>query len=157
MLICISDISLLYASCVLKGPLDAPYNFSVTASNISNTTFILSWGAPFSLHVAEYSSDIFYYTLCSNISMHGCRTIPSDPDCTFPRTCTSSVDLNSDSGGTKGHHINVMDPGVPIQFILVAVNGAGNGDLAIIVLTSSEAVATNTAGTPLAPTNNAGY
>ena len=70
------------------------YTTSQTLSNfsviVSNTTFLLSWGAPFSLNVTD-SPDIFYYTLCTNITIYGCRTIPSDLDCHFPRTCTTSV------------------------------------------------------------------
>eukprot|EP00731_Ephydatia_muelleri_P003119 Em0001g3119a len=112
----------------IQGPLDAPGTFSVNISNTSNTTFLLSWGAPFSLDVTD-SPDILYYTLCTNITIHGCRIIHSDPDCTFPRTCTSSVDfthpsLNDINGGQNK---TIMDYGDPIHFSFFAVNGAGNG------------------------------
>ena len=66
----------------LSGPLDAPSNFSVNISTTSNTTFLLSWGTPFSLDVTD-SPDIFYYTLCTKITIYGCRNIPSDPTATF--------------------------------------------------------------------------
>ena len=109
---------------LLLGPLDAPYNFSVA---MSNTSFILSWGAPFSLHVTG-SADIFNYTLCTNITIYGCKTIPSDPDCTFPRTCTSSVDFTDPS--LNGTNKTIMDYGDNIVFTFFAINGAGNGTLA---------------------------
>eukprot|EP00731_Ephydatia_muelleri_P003136 Em0001g3136a len=109
-------------------PLDAPSNFSVNISNTSNTTFLLSWGAPFSLDVTD-SPDIFYYTLCANITVYGCKNISSDPDCTFPRTCTSSVDFTHHSlnGTNGGQNKTIMDYGDPIHFTFFAVNGAGNG------------------------------
>ena len=112
----------------LSGPLGTPFDFSVNISNTSNTTFLLSWGAPFSLDVTD-SPDIFYYTLCTNITIYGCKNIPSDPDCTFPRTCTSSVDfiipsLNCTNGGRNK---TIMDYGNMIYFTFFAVNGAGNG------------------------------
>ena len=109
---------------LLLGPLDAPYNFSVAMSNTLN----LSWGAPFSLHVTGYSTDIFNYTLCTNITIYGCKTIPSDPDCTFPRTCTSSVDFTDPS--LNGTNKTIMDYGDPILFKFFAINGAGNGIMA---------------------------
>ena len=109
----------------LLGPLDAPYNFSAA---MWKTSFNLSWGAPFSLDVTGYSPDIFNYTLCTNITIYGCKTIPSDPDCTFPRTCTSSVDFSDPS--LNGTSKTIMDYGDPIVFKFFAVNGAGNGTLA---------------------------
>eukprot|EP00731_Ephydatia_muelleri_P003110 Em0001g3110a len=112
----------------IQGPLEPPSNFSVNISNTSNTTFLLSWGAPFSLDVSD-SPDIFYYTLCTNITIYGCRNISSDPDCSFPRTCTSSVDFTDPSinGTNGGQNKTVMDYGDPIHFTFFAVNGAGNG------------------------------
>eukprot|EP00731_Ephydatia_muelleri_P002958 Em0001g2958a len=110
------------------GPLDAPSNFSVNISNTSNTTFLLSWGAPFSLDVTD-SPDIFYYTLCTNITIYGCRTIPSDPDCIFNGTnqCNSSVDFTDHSlNGTIERQNTTMDYD-SIYFTFFAVNGAGNG------------------------------
>ena len=110
----------------ILGPLDAPYNFSVA---MSNTSFNLSWGAPFSLDVAGYFPDIFNYTLCTNNTIYGCKTIPSDPDCTFPRTCTSSVDFTDPSrNGTLGRQKKaIMEYGDLIQFTFAAINGAGIG------------------------------
>ena len=108
----------------LLGPLDAPYNVSVARSNRS---FNLSWGAPFSLHVMGYP-DIFNYTLCTNITIYGCKTIPSDPNCTFPRTCTSSVDFTDPS--LNGTNKTIMDYGDTIVFTFFAINGAGNGNMA---------------------------
>ncbi|KAL5517601.1 hypothetical protein EMCRGX_G003183 [Ephydatia muelleri] len=115
----------------IQGLLDAPSNFSVNISNTSNTTFLLSWGAPFSLDVTD-SPDIFYYTLCANITIYGCKNISSDPDCTFPRTCTSSVDFTIPSlnGTNGGQNKTIMDYGDPIYFTFFAVNGAGNGSKA---------------------------
>ena len=95
-------------------------------SNHQNTTFILSWGAPFSLNVTGYTADIFNYTLCTNITIYGCKTIPSDPDCTFPRTCTSSVDFTDPS--LNGSNETIMDYGDTIVFIFAAMNGAGIGN-----------------------------
>ena len=120
-----------YCSSLPLGPLQYPSNFSVNISNSSNTTFLLSWGAPFSLDVTD-SPDIFYYTLCTNITIYGCKNISSDPDCIFPRTCTSSVDftghsLNATSGGQNK---TIMDYVDPIHFTFFAVNGAGNGSKA---------------------------
>ena len=109
----------------LLGPLNAPYNFSVARSN---TTLILSWGAPFSLDVTGYYPDIFNYTLCTNITIYGCKTIPSDPDCTFPRTCTSSVDFTDPS--LNGTNKTIMDYGDTIVLTFFAINGAGNGNMA---------------------------
>ena len=109
----------------LLGPLDAPYNFSVA---MFNTSFILSWGAPFSIDVTGYPADIFNYTLCTNITIYGCKTIPSDPDCTFPRTCTSSVDFTDPS--LNGTNKTIMDYGDPIVLIFFGINGAGNGTMA---------------------------
>ena len=110
----------------LIGPLDAPYNFSAA---IKNTTFILSWGAPFSLNVTGYTADtcIFNYTLCTNITIYGCKTIPSDPDCSFPRTCTSSVDFTDPS--LNGTNKTIMDYGDPILLTMAAMNGAGIGNM----------------------------
>ena len=124
--VCLITIALDY----LSGPLDAPSNFSVNISNTSNTTFLLSWGAPFSLDVTD-SPDIFYYTLCANITIYGCKNISSDPDCTFPRTCTSSVYFTGPSlNGTNGRqNKTIMDYGDPIYFTFFAVNGAGNGNV----------------------------
>eukprot|EP00731_Ephydatia_muelleri_P003117 Em0001g3117a len=92
-------------------------------------TFLLSWDAPFSLDVTD-SPDIFYYILCTNITIYGCRTIPSDPDCTFPKICTSSVDFTGPSlnGTNGGQNKTIMDYGDPIHFTFFAVNGAGNGE-----------------------------
>eukprot|EP00731_Ephydatia_muelleri_P003105 Em0001g3105a len=114
----------------LQGPLGAPSNFSVTISNTSNTTFLLSWGAPFSLDVTD-SPDIFYYTLCTNIAIYGCTNISSDPNCTFPMTCTSSVNFTDSSlNGTNGGQNNtIMDHSAPTEFTLIAVNGAGKGNV----------------------------
>ena len=109
----------------LLGPLDAPYNFSVARSN---TSFNLYWGAPFSLHVTGYYANIFNYTLCTNITIYGCKTIPSDPDCTFPRTCTSSVDFTDPS--LNGTNKTIVDYGDLIKFTIFAINGAGNGNMA---------------------------
>ena len=111
----------------LSGPLDAPGNFSVSICNTS-TTFLLLWAAPFTLDVTD-SPDIFYYTLCINITIYGCTTISSDPDCTFPSTCTSSVDFTHPSlnGTNGGPNKTIMDYGDPIHFAFFAVNGAGNG------------------------------
>ena len=95
---------------------------------MSNTSFILSWGAPFSIDVTGYPADIFNYTLCTNITIYGCKTIPSDPDCTFPRTCTSSVDFPDPS--LNGTNKTIMDYGDPIVFTFFAMNGAGNGTMA---------------------------
>eukprot|EP00731_Ephydatia_muelleri_P003101 Em0001g3101a len=108
-------------------PLDAPSNFSVYISNTSNTTFLLSWGAPFSLDVTD-SPDISYYTLCTNI---GCKNISSDPDCTFPRTCTSSVNFTGPSlnGTNGGQNKTMVDYGDTIYFTFFAVNGAGKGNV----------------------------
>eukprot|EP00731_Ephydatia_muelleri_P003047 Em0001g3047a len=58
------------ANLTLQGPLDAPSNLSVNLSNTSNTTFLLSWGAPFSLDVTD-TVQISYYTLCANITIYG--------------------------------------------------------------------------------------
>ena len=108
----------------LLGPLDAPYNFLVVRSN-TYMYFNLSWGAPFSLNVTN-NIEIFNYTLCTNITKHGCKTIPSDPDCTYPRTCNSSVDFTDLNGTNK----TIMDYGDPIVFMFFAINGAGNGTMA---------------------------
>eukprot|EP00731_Ephydatia_muelleri_P003012 Em0001g3012a len=100
-------------------------------SNTSNATLILSWGAPFSLDVTD-SPDIFYYILCTNITIYGCRTIPSDPDCLFPRKCTLVIDItNSSLIGADERQTKVnVSYGDHIQFTFFAVNGAGNGDVA---------------------------
>ena len=116
----------------LSGPLDASRNFIVIISNTSNTTFLLSCGAPFSLDITN-SPDTFYYTLCTNITIYGHRTIiPSDPNCTFPRTYTSSVDLTDPSlnGRNGGQNKTIIDYGDPIHFTFFAVNGAGSGSKA---------------------------
>ena len=104
----------------ILGTLDAPYDIKVVLS----TSLILSWGAPFSLNVTGYDPDIFYYTLCT---IYGCKTIPSDPDCTFPKTCTSSVDF-TDSSLTITNK-TIMDNDDPIQFTFAAINGAGKGNM----------------------------
>ena len=126
----LSDVNLLFYFIVPSGLLGAPYDFSLSMSSSSNTTFLLSWGAPFSLDVTD-SPDIFYYTLCTNITIYGCKNISSDPDCTFPRTCTSSVDFTHPSlNGTNGGQNKAIDGdyGDPIYFTFFAVNGAGNGE-----------------------------
>ncbi|KAL5517632.1 hypothetical protein EMCRGX_G003214 [Ephydatia muelleri] len=111
----------------IQGLLQAPSNVSVKISNTSNLLFLLSWGAPFSLDVTD-SPDIFYYTLCTNITIYGCRTIPSDPDCTYPKTCTSSFDFTDDSQNcTNGEQNNTIMDCDSIHFTFFAVNGAGNG------------------------------
>eukprot|EP00731_Ephydatia_muelleri_P003016 Em0001g3016a len=122
------------SSITIQGPLVAPYDFSVAMSNTSNTTFLLSWGAPFSLDVTD-SPDISYYTLCTNITIYGCRTIPSDPDCSFPRKCTLVIDItNSLLIGADERQTKVnVSYGDHIQFTFFAVNGAGNGDVATFV------------------------
>ena len=73
------------------------------------------------------SSDVFYYTLCTDITIYGCKTIPCDPDCTFVRTCTSSVDFTDPSlnGTNGGQNMTIMDYGDPIHFIFFSVNGTG--------------------------------
>ncbi|KAL5517598.1 hypothetical protein EMCRGX_G003179 [Ephydatia muelleri] len=117
----------------IQGPLQFPSNFFVNISNTSNTTFLLSWDAPFSLDVTD-SPDIYYYTLCTNITIYGCKNISSDPDCIFPRTCTctSSVDFtgNSLNATSGGQNRTIMDYVDPIHFTFFAVNGAGNGSKA---------------------------
>ena len=95
---------------------------------MSNTTFVFSWGAPYSLDVTDCSPDIFYYTLCTNITIYGCKNISSDPDCTFPRTCTTSLDFN-DLLINGSQNTTVIVRGGPIKFTLYAVNGAGNGNM----------------------------
>ncbi|KAL5517627.1 hypothetical protein EMCRGX_G003209 [Ephydatia muelleri] len=108
---------------LLISPLQPPTNFSVIVSNTSNTTFLLSWGAPFSLDVTD-SPDIYNYTLCTNITIYGCRNISSNPDCIFSGTnqCNSSVDFTDHSlNGTNGEQND------SILFTFFAVNGAGNG------------------------------
>ena len=107
------------------GTLDAPHNFNVTGSN---TSYTLSWGAPFSLNVTDYSPDVFNYTLCTSIK---CMTMPSSLDCTYPRTCNSTVQLsNSSINGSNGRQnstIMLLDDSGPIMFTFFAINGAGNG------------------------------
>ncbi|KAL5517610.1 hypothetical protein EMCRGX_G003192 [Ephydatia muelleri] len=115
------------------GPLEAPSNFSVNISNTSNIIFFLSWGAPVSLDVTD-SPDIFYYTLCTNITIYGSKNIFSDPDCTFPRTCTSSVDFTGPSlnGTNGGQNKTIMDDSDPIHITFFAVNGAGEGNVSTL-------------------------
>eukprot|EP00731_Ephydatia_muelleri_P003006 Em0001g3006a len=122
------------SSITIQGPLVAPYDFSVAMSNTSNATLILSWGAPFSLDVTG-SPEILYYTLCTNITIYGCRTIHSDPDCSFPRKCTLVIDItNSSLIGADERQTKVnVSYGDYIQFTFFAVNGAGNGDVANFV------------------------
>eukprot|EP00731_Ephydatia_muelleri_P003054 Em0001g3054a len=96
----------------IQGPLQFPSNFFVNISNTSNTTFLLSWDAPFSLDVTD-SPDIYYYTLCTNITIYG-----------FDFTGNS---LNATSGGQNR---TIMDYVDPIHFTFFAVNGAGNGSKA---------------------------
>eukprot|EP00731_Ephydatia_muelleri_P003021 Em0001g3021a len=123
------------SSITIQGPLVAPYDFSVAMSNTSNTTFILSWGAPFSYDVTD-SPDIFYYTLCTNITLYGCNNISSDPDCSFPRNCTLVIDITDSSlidADERQTKVNVSYSD-HIQFTFFAVNGAGNGDVATFVV-----------------------
>ena len=110
------------------GPLDAPYSFG--ASLCSTSIFVLSWGAPFSLDVTDYSPDIFYYILCTNITIYECKAIYSDPDCIYPNTCTSFVNFTINDKN--------MDYGEPIEFTFFAVNGAGNGAVAKTTYNTSE-------------------
>ena len=110
----------------LLGILDAPYNFSVTSSN---TTFLFSWGAPFSLDVTDYSPDILHYILCSNISTYECKRIPINADCTFPSICPLSLDF-SDPLVTRGQNHIIAEYDSVIEFTFSAVNGAGNGNAA---------------------------
>ena len=104
------------------GRLGTPLDFSVASSNTSNTSFTLFWGAPFSLHNTQGLPDISNYILCTNTT-YGCRTIPSEPNCTFPNNCTSSITLSEP--GPNGKQSTGYDG--PIEFSLSVVNGAGNG------------------------------
>ena len=64
-------------------------------------------------------------------TIHGCNTIPSDPECTFPRTCTSSVDFTVPyANGRLIKNKTIVEYGYPILFTFFAINGAGNGDVA---------------------------
>ena len=112
-------------SFIMLGILDAPYNFSVTSSN---TTFLFSWGAPFSLDVTDYSPDILHYILCSNIRTYECKRIPSNPECTFPSVCTMSLDFSDPLVTRVQNHIIVEYDSV-IEFTFFTVNGAGNGNV----------------------------
>ena len=104
---------------------------------MSNTTFVFSWGAPYSLDVTDCSPDIFYYTLCTNITIYGCKHISSDPDCTFPRTCTTSLDYNGLLiNGSQ--NTTVIVHGGPIKFTLYTVNGAGNGNVTTATYVGTE-------------------
>ena len=118
----------------LSGHFEAPSNFSVNISNTSNTTFLLSWGAPFSLDVTD-SPDISYYTLCANITIYGCKNISSHPDCTFPRRCTSSIDFTDPSlnGTNGGQNKTIMDYGDQIHFIFFADNRAAKATLTYLI------------------------
>ena len=120
------------------GTLAAPYKLAVTKAKPN--TFMLSWGAPFSLNVTDYSPDIFYYILCTNITIYGCKTIPSDPDCTFPRTCTSLVDF-TDPSLNEGQNMTIMHYDGPILFTFFAINGAGNGSMTNFTYDSVEGTA----------------
>ncbi|KAL5502878.1 hypothetical protein EMCRGX_G009727 [Ephydatia muelleri] len=122
----------------IQGLLEAPPNFSVVKSNSSNTTFTLFWGAPFSLPNTEGLPDISNYILCTNITIFGCRTILSEPDCTFPRNCNSSI--NFGVPGPNGEHslAGTAGYGGPIEFSFSAVNGAGSGRNATFVLANRE-------------------
>ena len=111
---------------LISGILAAPYNFSVA---MSNTTFVFSWGAPYSLDVTDCSPDIFYYTLCTNITIYGCRNISSDPHCTFPRTCTTSLDYNGPLINGFQNITTFEYGGSILEFTFYAVNGAGNGNV----------------------------
>ena len=106
-------------------------------SNSSSTTFTLFWGAPFFLLNTEGLPDISNYILCTNITIFGCRTILSEPDCTFPRNCNSSI--NFGVPGPNGEHSpGTAGYGGPIEFSLSAVNGAGSGRNATFVLANRE-------------------
>ena len=123
-------LSLMCSKCFqfILGPLNAPYAFDI---NVIDTTLILSWGAPFSLDVTD-SPEIFYYILCANFTLYGCRIIPSDSDCTFPSRCIYSVDFAK----SQIPEINKLET-YAIVLSLRAVNGAGNGTATIITYTSS--------------------
>ncbi|KAL5502870.1 hypothetical protein EMCRGX_G009715 [Ephydatia muelleri] len=119
----------------IQGPLDAPRNFSVVMSNTSSTIFLLFWGAPFTLPNTDSLPNIHNYILCTNITIYGCRTILSKPNCTFPRNCISDIDFAEP--GPNGEHTlaGTAGYGGPIGFSFSTVNGAGN---AIFVFTKSK-------------------
>ena len=75
-----------------------------------------------------------WYILLHPMCQYGCKNISSDPDCTFPRKCTSSVDFTDPSlnGTNRGQNKTIMEYGDPIHFIFFADNGAGSGAKAIL-------------------------
>ena len=69
--------------------------------------------------------------------MYECWNISSDPDCTFPRICITSLNFNNLllKGGRNTSSIGDCNH---IEFILFAVNGAGNGNATSVTCTDSQ-------------------
>ena len=109
-----------------------------------DATFVFSWGAPFSLNVTNYSSNVFYYVACTNVTMYGCRAIPSN--CAYPRVCTYAVDFTEPQSQVSQMNRTKLPllKDQAIVFSLFAVNGAGNGTAATAMyLFSSAGIHTN--------------
>ncbi|KAL5502872.1 hypothetical protein EMCRGX_G009717 [Ephydatia muelleri] len=123
------------------------FNYTTFVSNISTVAFnctgagsVLFWIVDGNAH---YTQPVLQRGIRTLLLTAASGIIPSDPNCTFPRTCISMVDLTGPYSN-EGQQITVINQGVPIQFIFFAVNGAGNGEKTVFLYLSSKAVLSST-------------
>ncbi|KAL5469155.1 hypothetical protein EMCRGX_G030367 [Ephydatia muelleri] len=108
----------------LQGILAIPLEFTM---DFSNSTVSLSWVAPDSLHVSTPPT-ISHYVLSNNLT-NGTKIFNNPTTCNPLASCNYSLDLRDPFFTTDGN-TTMLDYNGAVEFTLLAVNGAGNGNAA---------------------------
>ncbi|KAL5469156.1 hypothetical protein EMCRGX_G030368 [Ephydatia muelleri] len=95
--------------------------------DFSNSTVSLSWVAPDSLHVSTPPT-ISHYVLSNNLT-NGTKIFNNPTTCNPLASCNYSLDLRDPFFTTDGN-TTMLDYNGAVEFTLLAVNGAGNGNAA---------------------------
>ena len=115
------------------GTLAAPSEFSVRLT--SNTSFALSWRPPFSLNIT-HSSAIFFYHVCTNVSILECHDIKDATDCEFTNICSRTINLANMFANMEA----ICSMQSPALFAIFAVNAAGIGNSSYYIFDPESAI-----------------
>ncbi|KAL5487046.1 hypothetical protein EMCRGX_G019603 [Ephydatia muelleri] len=105
----------------LQGTLGAPSEFSVRLT--SSTSFVYFWRPPFSLNITR-SSAVFFYHICTNVSMLKCSDVTDAAECDFTNICNRTINFTNMITNVEA----ICSIQTPVLFTIVAVNGAGIGN-----------------------------
>ena len=121
-------MSFLSVTYVCIGILAPPQQFLI---NSTKATLVVSWVAPPSLELSTPPT-VSHYELGNNVT-NITKTISNPPGCRSAMPCNSSLGLSDPSfvihfGRYGEQNATILDYNDTIQFIFIAVNGAGRGN-----------------------------